>query len=145
MDTLCVCVRPYAPPTTSAWLLQFSSAAYYFHTHIAQSPLHRYSPNTGTLGCLPLKTSSWSALTFQGIISNYGEIAAEYFMRFTTSHTSASVATVISEVSAGSSGGEQARASRHSERDRCIQPSPHRCRRGLHFEEQLCHHYRLIN
>lgn len=58
----------------------------------------------GTLGCLPLKTSSGSALTFQGIISNAGEIAAEYFMRSSARRMYPSVAAAVAEVGGWQSG-----------------------------------------
>lgn len=52
--------------------------------HFKQSFLQKRAPIADTLGSLPLKTSNGSALTFQGIMSNVREIAAEYFMRTRT-------------------------------------------------------------
>lgn len=70
------------PLNPTAKLGQFFRSTYHFLPESAfrTNFLHPRSPNTDTSGCLPLKISGGSTLTFQGIISNVEEIAAEYLM-----------------------------------------------------------------
>lgn len=88
------------PLNPTAQLGQFFRATYHFHPESAfrTNFLHRCSPNTDTSGCLPLKISSGSTLTFQGIISNVKEIAAEYLMPSGGSHIYPRVAAAVVEV-----------------------------------------------
>lgn len=80
-------------------IYQFSTLLSHQQQLKHKAPPTPCSQNTGTLGCLPLRTSSWSALTFQSIILNNGEIAAEYFMRVSTVLMCVSEATAPSEAS----------------------------------------------